>query len=106
MLRFDAQIQMFHRHLTGISRRPASQPRPERTNFFDVFRPVINLFIENWANQRVLPHVRIKMVQQARQSVESANSLIKTLLCFRLIHRRNRIAYKRCISNIFLLEMQ
>ena len=106
MLRFDAQIQMFHRHLAGISRRSAGQPRPERTNFFEVFRPVVNLLIENRANQRVLPHVGIKMVQQACQPVASANSLIKTLLCVRLIHRQNRINNKRCISNIFLLEMQ
>jgi len=88
MTGIKAQTQMLRRHLTRIPRRPARQPRPKRTNFFKVRRPILNFSVENWANQRMLPDIGIKMSQQERQSVPTADPDIKALLFVCLIHRQ------------------
>ncbi len=68
-------------------------------------RPILNLFVENRADQFVLPDIGIKMAQQESQSLPSADSLIQTLLCTHSIHKKQNIT-KKPLNEFFRLPQQ
>src|SRR5207237_9195398 len=50
-----AKRKMFRWHAARIIRRPACQPRPKRTDFLEMRRPILNLLIEDRPHQLVGP---------------------------------------------------
>src|SRR6185437_16608060 len=78
----QAEWDMFHRHPARVIRRPAGQSRPKRPDGFEVRGPIVNFLIENRPDQPVLSNVGIKMLQQLRDRLAPADSLVKA----RFIH--------------------
>ena len=96
MLWSDSEIHVLHRHATGVIRRSAGQPRPERTDFFQMSPPIMDLSVENGPQLFVLPDIGVKMTQQNGQALFSADTIIKTALRVHL--HQNRVNHERRFS--------
>ena len=75
---------MFSGHLARVAGRSACHPRPELTDFGEMVRPVLDPFVEHWANQSVLPNIRVKMSKQRGDSLLATNPIKKAWVT--LIH--------------------
>src|SRR5688572_20801625 len=62
-------------HGTGIAHRAARGRRPEIGDLFEVFRPMLDLRVEDGADDVVLPDICVKMMQQLRETGATADAL-------------------------------
>ena len=61
MLRPDAEVQVFGGHLAGVKGGTSGDSCPEFPNLCQVFRPVIDMLVENRADECVLPDVGVEV---------------------------------------------
>lgn len=91
MFRGETKGEVFCGHLAHIARRTACHPGPELTDLREMSRPVLYARIEHGTYQLVLPNVRVEVSEQYRDSLLSADPIIKAGIA--LIHvARGRIA--------------
>ena len=88
MMGFETQGEMFCGHLARVAGRSAYHPRPELTNFGEMGRPVLDPFIEHWANHLLLSNIRVEMSQQSKDSISATNPIKKAWAV--LIHTVDR----------------
>lgn len=69
---------MFRGHLSRVLRRAAGHSRPKGMNRLQMGRPVLDLRIENRADQFVLPDIGIEMPEQ-RGKIVTANAVVEAL---------------------------
>lgn len=73
------QAGVLERQRTNEIRRPAGETRPKLADFSKMRRPIMNVLVENPANQLVLSDIRVKMPQQNGERFSSASPVVKAL---------------------------
>lgn len=74
VLWFEAESEVFHRHLPGVIRWAAGGAGPEFGDFGNVFGPVVNLCVEDRADDLMLADIGIELPEERPELFHAADS--------------------------------
>ena len=74
VLWFEAESEVFDRHLAGVIGRAAGGAGPEFGDFGDVFGPVLDLRVEDRADDLVLADIGIELPEERPKLFHAANT--------------------------------
>lgn len=74
VLWFEAEREMFHRHLAGVIGRATGGASPEFGDFGDVFGPVLDLRVEDGTDNLMLANVGVELPEERPELFHAADA--------------------------------